>query len=300
MGACYQPLVKSGAFCVSIDLELAWGIWDRPDPHYFDRCAELETRIVTEMLRLFDRHEIHVTWAIVGRLLERDEQSSRSTRHGEQIWYAPHLVEAIREARQPHDIGSHGYAHRYFPQMSTAEARKELAAARAVHQRAGIPFSSFVYPRNQVAHLDVLTELGISVFRSIDRGWFMTVKERLGRIPGRAAHLVDKVLPIAPTTVKPEHHPNELVELPSSMLLLGRAGVRRSIPSKLLARKACSGLDAAVRDRQVFHLWFHPSNFYDDTSQQFDVLDQILGHARQLQGGGGLEVRSMRDFAVTA
>ena len=291
--------MKLGAFCVSIDLELAWGIWDRPDDDYFGKCAARETAIVTALLQRFARHDIRVTWAIVARLLERDDERSRSTRHGDRIWYAPHLIDAIRAARPEHDIGSHGHAHRYFPDMTESEARAELAAARATHDRAGLPFSSFVFPRNQVAHIAALTESGIRVFRSTDRGWFITVRDRVGKLPGRLAHLVDKVVPVAPVTIEPTSHAGNLVELASSMLLLGRAGVRKVIPSGLLARKARAGLDAAVRDHRVFHLWFHPSNFYDNTERQLAVLDNVLEHAGGLVRGGKLDVRTMRDFAVT-
>lgn len=289
----------SGAFCVSIDLELAWGIWDRPSEHYFAKCAELETRIVTALLERFERHAVPVTWAIVGRLLERDATAAARTRYGDAIWYAPHLIDAIREASPAHDIGSHGHSHRYFSELTAAEARDELAAAKTVHLRAGLPFHSFVFPRNQVAHIDALGEAGIEVFRSLDRGWFMTVKERAGRLAGRLAHLVDKALPVPPTTIEPRRHPG-VVELPSSMLLLGRAGVRRAIPSGLLARKARLGLDAAARDGRTFHLWFHPSNFYDETARQLDALDEVLGHAAKLQRSGALAIRTMRDYAVTA
>lgn len=289
----------SGALCVSIDLELAWGIWDRPDDAYFAKCAALETEIVTALLGLFARHDVPATWAIVGRLLERDDAAARRTRHGDKIWYAPHLIDAIRAAAPRHDIGSHGYLHRYFSELTAGEARAELAAARAAHERAGLPFGSFVFPRNQVAHVELLAEAGIAVFRSLDQGWFMTVKDRAGRVPGRLAHLVDKVLPIAPVSVAPRRH-DGVVELPSSMLLLGRAGVRRAIPPALLARKAKLGLDAAARDGRSFHLWFHPSNFYDDTARQLAVLDDMLGHAARLRRSRGLEVRTMHDYAVTA
>ncbi len=289
----------SGAFCVSIDLELAWGIWDRPDDEYFAKCAALETRVVMALLQLFARHEIAATWAIVGRLLESDEATNRQTPHGDKIWYAPHLIDAIRTAAPPHDIGSHGHAHRYFSELSPVEARAELAAAKRTHERAGLPFSSFVFPRNQVAHVDALAEAGIEVFRSIDRGWFMTVKERAGRWPGRLANLIDKALPVPPVPIEPIRH-GRVVELPSSMLLLGRAGIRRAIPSGLLARKARLGLDAAVRGGRAFHLWFHPSNFYDETDRQLAALDDILGHASRLRRSSSLAVRTMRDYAVTA
>ena len=99
-----------GSLCISIDVELAWGIWDRPSDAYHARCATREAAIVRSLVALFERFSVAATWAIVGRLLERDDAAARSTAYGEGIWYAPELVELVRAARTPQDIGSHSYA----------------------------------------------------------------------------------------------------------------------------------------------------------------------------------------------
>src|SRR5262245_36612609 len=167
-----------GSLCISIDVELAWGIWDKPSPDYHARCAAHEAAIVRGLLALFERFEVSATWAIVGRLLELDEAAARSTAHGARIWYAPELVEWVRAARTPQDIGSHSYAHVYFGATPREALRSDLAAARQVHDRHGLPFRSFVFPRNQVAHVDLLREAGVRVFRSVDHGWHTAVRER--------------------------------------------------------------------------------------------------------------------------
>jgi peptidoglycan/xylan/chitin deacetylase (PgdA/CDA1 family) len=120
-----------GSLCISIDVELAWGIWDKPSPDYHARCAEREAAIVRALVALFDRHEVSATWAIVGRLLELDEAAAGSTPHGARIWYAPELIDHVRAARTPQDIGSHSYAHVYFGATSREALRADLAAARA-------------------------------------------------------------------------------------------------------------------------------------------------------------------------
>jgi len=40
-----------GSLCISIDVELAWGIWDKPSLDYHARCAESEERIVRDPRR---------------------------------------------------------------------------------------------------------------------------------------------------------------------------------------------------------------------------------------------------------
>jgi hypothetical protein len=286
-----------GCLCISIDLELAWGIWDKPSSDYHQRCADREAHIVEELLGIFERNQVGTTWAVVGRLLELDEARARSTEYGDAIWYAPQLVERI--AGTPNqEIGSHSHAHVYFGETDRELLRADLAAARRAHERHGLSFQSFVFPRNQVNHLDLLREMGIRVFRSVDQGWFSSVRRRGGALAGRVANLVDKALPIPPRSVTPMRHPDGLVELPSSMLLFGRSGLRRVVHPAMLVAKAQLGLEAARRDGGVFHLWFHPSNFYHDTERQLDVLARIVARAARLRDRGQIEIRTMGSFAA--
>jgi peptidoglycan/xylan/chitin deacetylase (PgdA/CDA1 family) len=289
--------MRPGALCISIDLELAWGIWDEPSTAYHRLCAEKERAVVNAMLELFASRSIPATWAIVGRLLDPAGGVPTSTEFGERIWYAPDLVEAIRNGAPGHDIGSHGFAHLYFQETDRDRLRADLRAARRVHDEHGLPFTSFVFPRNQVAHLDLLAEAGIKVFRGVDVGWQTTVRERLGRVPGRAANLVDKVLPIPPPLVQPRALPFGLVELPSSMLLLGRNGLRGLVPPHVAELKAKLGLRQAARHGGIFHLWFHPSNFYFDTGVQLRVLGSILDEACALRDRAALDIRTMTSYA---
>ncbi|HEY4240955.1 MAG TPA: polysaccharide deacetylase family protein [Kofleriaceae bacterium] len=287
-----------GSLCISIDLELAWGIWDKPSRAYHDRCAAHELTIVRRLVEIFDQHEASVTWAIVGRLLERDAGAAKLTPHGDRIWFAPDAIDLVRAARTAQDIGSHSYAHLYFGEATREQLAADLAAARRVHDAHGLPFTSFVFPRNQVAHLDLLREAGVRVFRSVDRGWHIAVRERLGKIPGRAANLADKVLPVPPATVAPIVHDGGLVELPSSMLLLAREGLRRAVHPAAVVAKAKLGLSRAARTGESFHLWFHPSNFYYETERQLDVLAQIVRQAADLRDRGRLDIRPMASFAA--
>jgi len=290
-----------GSLCISIDVELAWGIWDKPSLDYHARCAESEERIVRGLLALFERFAIPATWAVVGRLLELDPAAARSTPHGARIWYAPELIDRVRASRTPQDIGSHSYAHVYFGSVAREAVREDLRSARRVHDARGLPFTSFVFPRNQVAHIDLLHDAGVQVFRSVDHGWHMAVGRRLGKRAGRAANLADKVLPIPPAVVEPVVHATErgeIVELPSSMLLMARNGLRRAVHPDVLVGKARLGLAAARRTGGIFHLWFHPSNFYYDPEGQLAVLGDIARAAAAMRDRGEIDIRPMSSYAA--
>jgi hypothetical protein len=286
-----------GALCISIDLELAWGIWDKPSAEYHRLCAEKERAVVHSLLEVFARREIPVTWAIVGRLLVPSGAVPTATPYGHRIWYAPDLVHAIRSASPAHDIGSHGYEHLSFLQFDRDRLREDVHAARAVHAQHGLPFTSFVFPRNQVAHAELLAEAGLEVFRALEVGWHMVARERYGIWPGRAASLLDGALPIPPPVVQPRIGASGLVELPGSMLLLARAGLRHLARPEVAELKGRLGLRRAARDAAIFHLWFHPSNFYRDTAVQLRVLERILDEACALRDEGAIEIRTMASYA---
>jgi len=279
----------SGALCISIDVELAWGVWDRPDPESLTRAAE-ERSIVRALVAMFERHDVSATWAIVGRLLDRDPARRP------ELWFAPEVIDTIRAAKVPQDIGSHSYAHVYFTDTPREELRRDLAHARQVHDAHGLPFTSFVFPKNRVAHTDLLAEAGVRVFRSVDRGWHIDARERFGATAGRVANLVDKLLPITPRVVEPIRH-GDLVELPSSMLLMARNGLRRAAHPAAVRAKARRGLEAAVETGKTFHLWFHPSNFYFDGERQLAILEDIVTEAASLRRRQGLEIRPMSAYA---
>jgi hypothetical protein len=56
-----------GSFCISIDLELAWGVWDQLSREDLDRCLSLERRIVTRILEIFKVYDTTPIWVIVVR-----------------------------------------------------------------------------------------------------------------------------------------------------------------------------------------------------------------------------------------
>lgn len=289
--------MSRGALCISIDLELAWGIWDKPSLAYHRLCSERERVVVHALLELFASRAIPTTWAVVGRLLDSSGEVPVTTEFGSRIWYARDLVEAIRDAPPGHEIGSHSFAHVYFQQSDRDQLAADLRAARRIHDEHGLGFTSFVFPRNQVAHLDLLAEAGVKVFRSADVGWHTETAKTFGRLPGRGAHLADTLLPISPAVVHPRAHPFGLVELPTSMLLLGRNGLRRLVRPEIAEMKARLGLRRAARDGRIFHLWFHPSNFYHHTDVQLAVLRNILDEACAMRDRGAIEIRTMGSYA---
>jgi hypothetical protein len=283
-----------GRLTISIDLELAWGVWDVLTAEKIHQAETAERPICAALIALFDRYQVRATWAMVAALL--DERSALSRPGSRRCWYAPDIIEQLVGAKAAHEIGSHSGRHIYFDDASAEEARADLEFARDVHRSNGLSFGSFIFPRGACGHLDQLARVGLRTFSYADVGWTVAAA-RAGRHGARVANLLDKVLPIAPHPTRARQR-GELVELEKSMLLMGRNGLRRFVLPRVTRTKFQLGLEAARRTGGVFHLWFHPSNFYYRRDEQLATLAWCLERAAAQAGRGEIEICTMGDYAA--
>lgn len=281
-----------GIFCISIDLELSWGIPGGPNPAQLDSCVRLEREIVRRLLGLFRQYDIAASWAIVGKLLEEPGVASPGP---PDAWYAPQLIEEIRAADPRQEIGSHTFSHIYFTEEDRPTLAADLEAARAIHQRHGLDFTSFVFPGDLVGNTDLLAQVGLKIYRGRHNN--CRTRQDARNAGKRAQSFVRALLPTPAPTVWPRRREHGLIELPSSLLLIGRSGLRRLVLPRWFRLKGVLGLRAAARRKGVFHLWFHPSNFYAQMDTQFRILEQLLQEAARLRAEGTLRVATMGDIA---
>lgn len=284
--------IGPGAVTISIDVELAWGNWDNLTQDQLARVDQQERPIIARLCDIFERHDVPVSWCIVAALL--DWKSAVSQPGGEHCWYAPDVVEMITRSSVQHDIGSHGGRHIYFDSISDDEAEGDLGFAREIHRQNNLDFTSFVFPRNRVAKKEMIAQHGVRVFRGEDCAWHQRIRNR-HLAAGRVANLVDKMLPIAPEVVHPTPD-GSMINLPGSMLFMSRNGLRRLGLGRVMHEKLNKGL-AHLSRGGVFHLWFHPCNFYHQTDSQFATFERFVGKVADLVSLGELMVQPMAGFA---
>ena len=128
---------KIGKVTISIDLELAWGVWDTATADDLRLAEEAERPICSALLDLFDRYQVPATWLVVAALLDND--SARSRAGSKSCWYAPDVIERIVGAKVQQEIGSHSGRHIYFDRISPSEARDDLDFAKDIHYAKGAP-----------------------------------------------------------------------------------------------------------------------------------------------------------------
>jgi peptidoglycan/xylan/chitin deacetylase (PgdA/CDA1 family) len=313
--------LPKGVFTISIDFELLWGTMDKYGPDRFRAACELERKeIINRLLSLFAEFEISATWCIVGHLFLSQCNSENGHKHPEivrpthawmqQDWFAydpcdnehdehlflgRSLVEKIRACRVPQEIGCHTFSHVIFGDegCSRATASSELTECVRLAREMGIELRSFAFPRDRIGHLDVLSEFGIACYRGREPHWYE--KRKLPEPIRRLASLAGVLAAAEPPLVLPEWRSEGIWNIPGSMIYFPNHGFRRHIPISLRVKRAMKGLKAAVRQKKIFHLWFHPTNLADDMEAMFAGLRAILSNAREWQARGELAILPMGD-----
>lgn len=303
-------MADPGVFTLSLDTELAWGSFDRGGLSRHGNAYRQTPEVVDRLCTMFDRHGVSATWAVVGHLLEdcdgshedvsaaRRDWLARAPCSGttdRSLWYAPDLLERIRAAETDQEIGLHGYSHLPFDRVDRQTAREELEAAVGAAETVGVEPTSFVFPRNRIAHVDLLAEFDFDAYRGRDARWYEgpPVPE-IGRKPLR---FVDEALSRRPPVVVPTAE-SGVVRIPGSQIFRPAHGAWGYTPADSQRRRAEKGLERAAETGRVFHLWLHPFNLGRDPEALLATLDAILARAAELREAGKLTVASMAEVAA--
>ena len=303
---------EAGAFVFSLDTELAWGSVHHGS--YANHESEFDrTRyVVDRLLELFERYSIHGTWAVVGKLMlspgedgpavvEKGLQANRNGHYewrrdgDDRFWHGADIVDKIRSCSVPQEIGSHNYTHMIMgmPGSSAEGFDGELKACRAVAAERDINLKSFIYPRNEVAHVDTLARNGFTSYRGVAPTWAWRVPGTTGK---RVARLADHFLPI-PAPVVQASETDGIVNIPASYSYLHRSGWARYVPISIRVRKSILTMRKAANSAGIFHLWTHPFNIASDPGGLLGGLERIFQEYKRLYDSGLIVSRTMTEVA---
>ena len=295
------PQLSRGIFTISLDFELIWGTLDKPKHRHFRRlCAIEREEVVDRLLALLGQYGVSASWCTVGQLFLRDEHDAgaRMPAGGDpRIFFGRDLIEKIRDCAVPQEIGSHSFTHRIFndPRCTRAVADQELSECVRVAEEMGLRMTSFVFPRNRIAHVDLLAKHGFTAYRGQDPHWYERTAKR--RWYHRAGHLLDIFCATSPGVALPVWHEEGIWEIPGSMLFTPSHGIRRVVPARARVRRAVRGLHAAADSKKIFHLWFHPTDLVVRKDAMLEAFRRILEVASELRERGRIEILPMSGVA---
>lgn len=222
---------------------------------YFKKRIPDERKAIDRLLELFKKYEIPATWATVGSIYNKGNFS----------YSGLDILKKINKVKNQ-EIGSHSYTHPVFTEISRSQAIEEFSNFKK---------KSFVFPRNKIKYLKKLQEAGFKTYRGADEN------ER------------ELLLPRIPPVYKPSIDKYGLLNIKGSMYFVSGRGLKRYIPKNLRFIKSKLGIDSAIKNKKVFHIWFHPIDFVDDSKKLFSDFEKILKYATKMRIQNKLKVLNM-------
>lgn len=225
--------LENGILVISVDVDVGsreLGVINRGknDENISRRISEYHVGKIEEaalplFVENFNDFEIPATFAIRGQLTEVNDS----------------ILQLLLHSSIEHDIGAHGYYHRVFTNLSRYEAEKELNMISSGMKKFGIVPRSFIFPKNRVAHLDLLEKYGYECYRS--RGGFMNdcmYIERYGELY--------------------DIHPSLYIDQHTKSVFLKKM------------------LDISTMKKSPFHIWFHLWKFGEKIGLVKKSIDNLF------------------------
>lgn len=295
--------VKS-TFIISLDVELAWGEFDLGLVEKHKKYYDVTRECLKSLLCILEKYNIKATFAFVGHLMLDECTMVNGVKHPDiirpnfkwftkdwffydpcsngktnPIWYGIDILNLIKEASPVHEIASHSFSHIILGDAGCGYdcARSDISKCVEIAIARNIKLQSFVFPRNCEGYKNILKDYGFQVYRGSGDEWYKKIKVKKLR---KIGHFIDEFFAIAPNTSMPTKDDFGLYNTKGNMLYLSRNGLRKFIPISSRVKKAQKGIDKAIKNGEVFHLWFHPFNLATDRLGLLNGLEEILRYAR--------------------
>lgn len=289
-------------FILSLDCEGKWGAADHlTGRHRTELTDERLREAYRSIVAVLDEFRIPATFAFVGaftqsrtdfaRVRPGIEALSRNAPHylGPALrdlyetdgsgWHGDHLVDLVGQAQAGHEIALHGVTHVPWTDMDDASAQAELALLQQLEGPIR-ESATFVYPRNLVAHTDLLAKHGFKGYRTARRRsrlWSLLSEFNLFEAPERPSN------------------GNDIVSIPAGFFLNWRCGARRLVPLAVTAARAKRLLRGGAANNGVVHYWLHPENMASAPAT-LAVLKLLLREVAAAREAGRCEIMTQAGY----
>jgi len=322
-------MMQHGKFVISIDFELMWGVRDKLTIQQYGENIKGVHTALPRMLQLFDQYKIKGTFAIVGLLFFNSKNeilksipqklpgyinknlspfngyfnSVGEDEQSDPYHFGKYLIDEIRKT-PGQEIGTHTFSHYYcLEKGQTAEEFKAdiLYAQKVAEDKYGLKITSLVFPRNQFnnEYLNVCKDLGIICFRGNEHSWIYearnTEEESLFR---RAIRIADTYINLSGKNCYSDEFLKRSfpVDIPASRFLRPYTNSLRFLDGLKLNRLK-SDMNYAAQKNMTYHLWWHPHNFGVNQNENFDLLEKVLLHFRELNKQYNFQSYTMSELA---
>ena len=299
--------MQKGIFTISLDFELFWGVRDHRTIENYGNNIRNVHEVVPRLLQLFEKYNIHCSWATVGFLFLNNKEELQTNfpalfpeyvkpeydpykyirqNELEPVYhFALPLIEKIKNT-PGQEICTHTFSHFYALEKNTTvdQFAEDIKAAMKAAMKNNIHISGIVFPRNQYsdAHITACKESGIQVYRGNEEsGVYSPVSRENENIFRRAIRFADGYINLTGHHCHKLPQKSAIINVPASRFL-------RPFNPKLKALNGIkfsrikNSMEYAAANGLIYQLWWHPHNFGNYTDENFIFLEKILIAYNQL------------------
>lgn len=319
--------MQNSLFIISLDFELLWGVRDKRTIKSYGENIRGVRQVIPALLDLFDRYDIHATFATVGFLFAKNKEELFQYTPGilpdyHLKKYSPyengymnsigkleeddiyHFGSSLVQLIQQHpkqEIASHTFSHYYCLEGASLQSFEEdIKTAKAIAASHNVNLKSIVFPRNQYsdAHIEICKQLGFIAFRGNETtSIYQPRKNEDQNKKIKALRFADSYVNLTGHhTFTIEENENNIVNIPASRFLRPYSPKLKAFNSIRLNRIKNS-LFFAAKNNHAYHLWWHPHNFGVYLKENLASLEEILKHYQKLNSLYGMQSKSMKEIA---
>lgn len=301
----------TGKFIISLDCEGKWGMADKITPFHnnyitTDNLAKAY-RVICDR---FDWYSVSATFAFVMAFILDDKGRSNFNDHfcddlvdGQNWlacfraaeaagnldgWFCPEALDIVRD-RGRHEVAAHGFSHLPLSNHLTTRdvVDRELNSCHQVATHLGLKLETFVYPRNDIGHVDALAAAGFQGYRA--------APQRVLGVPNRLSSLILETNIFGKAEARIEVHSSGISVIPGGYMVNWQHGPRKIVPGWASSLRWGSILADAANNGKVAHLWLHPHNILT-APDTLERLDDILKEAVYWRDKGKIEIVTQSEF----
>ncbi len=302
---------KPGKFIISLDCEGKWGMADKITP-FHDRYITKDslTFAYQTLCERFNWYDISATFAFVMGFVLNDEERKgfaeyfcddlvegrnwltcfRAAEKSGNLdgWFCPEALEIVK-AKGRHEIAAHGFSHVPLSDRLTTRdvVDRELKACHQVAKYLGLELETFVYPRNDIGHVDALAAAGFQGYRA--------APSKVIGVPNKLSSLLMEANIFGRAESEIENHPSGISIIPGGYMVNWQHGPRKIIPAWTSSLRWGSILSDAANNGRTAHLWLHPHNILT-APETLDRLDDIFREAVYWRDKGKIEILTQSQF----
>lgn len=321
MGDWYK-LMDNSTLIVSLDFELFWGVCSSRTLESYQKNILGAREAIPQLLELFEKHDIHATWATVGFMFADDfdvlkhyfPEKDKLPSYNDSNVYSYKCFETIgkNEAAAPcfyasslihqiamtdgQEIGSHTFSHYFCKEegQTIGQFEADMLAAKKIAEDKGYRLESVVLPRNQCEpeYIDVLSKLGFTAYRDEENDWIHE-KVKIRKLM-RFLRLMDVYFPLTGQGGYIPKKENGIWNLVGSRMYKPFFKPLSFMEKRKVKRIKKQMLHAA-KNNLVFHLWWHPHNIGVRTDYHLKQLEDIFGYYDELKEKYGMQSMNMRE-----